>query len=224
MNLLAIDTSTSLGSVAVTREGVIVAEVTLGIATRHAETLLPAIDFALRAGDMRKELLDSIVVGAGPGSFTGVRIAAATAKALVHVLGIPLRAHSSLQAAAVAAGQQDRAVCVLFDARRAEAFAGCWQLRDFACAETLLAPIADTVDAIVARIQPHDPLYIGDGATRNRARIEAAGGTVAPEHIGAARARGLVQLTLAQPETGVVAEPARWEPDYVRAPNVTIPA
>jgi tRNA threonylcarbamoyladenosine biosynthesis protein TsaB len=67
-----------------------------------------------------------VIVGAGPGSFTGVRVAAATARGLAHGLGVPLYAYSSLAAVAMETGL-DGNVCALFDARRGEVYAACYE-------------------------------------------------------------------------------------------------
>src|SRR5919106_2601048 len=88
---LAIDTSTPLGSVAVGKAGAVLAEIVLGVHSRHSEALLLAIDFVLKNAEVdKKRDLAGIVVGGGPGSFTGLRISGATAKALATALGCPL--------------------------------------------------------------------------------------------------------------------------------------
>ena len=183
---------------------------------------MPTIEDVLRTAGAIMRDVGAIVVGAGPGSFTGVRIAAATAKALSHARGISLHAFSSLQAAAYAAGADDRAVCVLFDARRGEAYAGCWQPRE-GMMEALLEPTADRVESVVARLATHAPLYVGDGALRNRDTIESAGGRVGAAHATQYCARALLTLFARANGAALVADPAHWQPSYIRPPNVTMP-
>lgn len=219
--VLALDTATAPGGVAVGAGGVVLAEVVLGIATRHSELLIPAIDFTLRIADVGLDEVDAIVCGAGPGSFTGVRIAAATAKGLAHARGVPLYACSSLLASAVAAGAFDRPVCALFDARRGEAYAGCWGPAEPGIG-VLLEPTAGLVTDIVASLGSHDPLYTGDGADRNRQAVERAGGRVTVASHGCAGA--LIRLCAGGIGCDRVPDPAHWEPTYMRAPNVTLPA
>lgn len=218
--VLAFDTATAPGGVAIGRGTDVLVEVTLGIAERHSELLLPAIDFALNAAHVSMDEVDAIVCGCGPGSFTGVRIAAATAKGLVHARGIPLYAYSSLLATARAAATADGTVCALFDARRGEAFGGCWRFEGGA-SETLLPPMADDVVSIVERLRAHDPLFVGNGAERNRARIEELGGRVAYDAVGGC-AGALVRIH-ALNEDATPVNAAHWQPDYVRAPHVTVP-
>lgn len=128
---VAIETATRVGSVAVGREDGVLAAVTLGVQTRHAASALPALDAALRMAGVERSGVEAVVVGAGPGSFTGVRVAGATAKGLATSLGVPLLAYSSLLALAVdgaAGARAGAAICGLFDARRGEAYGGCWRV------------------------------------------------------------------------------------------------
>jgi len=219
--VLAMDTATAPGGVAIGTGTDVLVEVSLGIAQRHSELLLPAIDFAMKAAGITFDDVDAILCGAGPGSFTGVRIAAATAKGLAHVRATPLYAYSSLLAAAAATAPAGGSVCALFDARRGEAFAGCWKFRN-GHAETLLAPTADDVATIVTRLMSHDPVYVGTGAERNRARIEELGGRVARADAASGCAGALVRIH-ALTSDAMPVDAAHWQPDYVRAPHVTVP-
>ena len=112
-------------------------------------------------------------------------------------------------------------MCALFDARRGEAFAGCWKFRN-GHAETVLAPSADDVTTIVERLMSHDPVYVGTGAERNRARIEELGGRVARSDAATGCAGALVRIHALTPDALPV-DAAHWQPDYVRAPHVTVP-
>ncbi|HEX7091377.1 MAG TPA: tRNA (adenosine(37)-N6)-threonylcarbamoyltransferase complex dimerization subunit type 1 TsaB [Longimicrobiales bacterium] len=214
---LAIDTSTSLGSAAVGRGDRLLAEVTVGVHARHSESLLPAIDFALRSAGITAAELAAVVVGGGPGSFTGVRVAGATAKGLVRALGIPLFAYSGLLAVAAGAGAGGAPVCALFDARRGEVYAACYRFPDEGGIETLLVPQAAALPNVLERLAAPAPLYAGDGALRYRAAIEAAGGRVAPPYLAVPRAAALLWLADAAPDAGRVETPADWEPEYLRS-------
>lgn len=214
---LAIDTSTSLGSVAVGRADGVLAELVIGVAARHAEALLPAIDFALRSAALAPRDLRGVVVAGGPGSFTGVRIAAATAKGLVRALGVPLFAYSGLLALAASVGGEERPVCALFDARRGEVYSACYRFPGFARVEVILEPALRSLADVLRHLEPVAAIFAGDGALRYRDRIEAVGGRVAPAHLGVPRAAGLLWLADVAAEAGRVAEPARWEPAYLQA-------
>ena len=214
---LAIETSTATGGVAVGRGGRGLAEITLGVQARHSEAVLPAVDFALRAAGVEARDLAGVVVGGGPGSFTGVRLAAAMAKGLVRALGVPLYAYSGLAALAASAGAGERPVCALFDARRGEVYAACYRFPGFARMEVVQAPVACPLEEVLRATADLAPLYAGEGAVRHREAIEAAGLTIVPAHVGLARAAALLWLADLAPEAGLVEAPAGWEPLYLRA-------
>lgn len=210
---LGIEAATPVGGVAVVRDGTLLAEATLGLTTRHSELLLPAIDFALHAAGVARTALDGIVVGEGPGSFTGVRIAAATARGLAAALGIPLYAHGSLAAAAAASGVRERAVCALFDARRGEVYAACYRFGASGL-ETLLAPEAAPLADVLERVHAFAPVFAGEGAVKYASALPQP---PLPALLALPRAAALLWLHQLDPEAGRVAETAGWEPSYLRA-------
>ncbi len=214
---LAIETSTATGGVAVGRGERVLAEVTLGVQARHSEAVLPAVDFALREAGVAPRDLAGVVVGGGPGSFTGVRLAAAMGKGLVRALGVPLYAYSGLAALAASTGAGERPVCALFDARRGEVYAACYRFPGFSRMEVVQAPVVCPVEEVLRSTADLAPLFAGDGALRHRDAIEAAGLTIAPVHLGLPRAAALLWLADLAPEAGRVEAPADWEPLYLRA-------
>jgi len=214
--LLAIETSTTIGSVALGDGAGVLAEVVLGEQSRHAEAVAPAVDTALKLAGRSLDGLDGVVVGGGPGSFTGVRVGGATAKGLVRALGVPLYAYSGLLALA-ASVSQEAAVCALFDARRGEVYAACYRLGDEV--DTLLQPGVAHLDQVLDAVAAHDPVYAGDGAWRYAEVIEGRGGRPVAPHRGVPRASALLWLADRWPDLGRVADPAAWEPAYLREPG-----
>lgn len=100
--VVAIETSGRLGSVAVAMGGIVAARRFLTGRAGHASGLVPAVQEVLEEAGSGLAQVAGVVAGAGPGSFTGVRIAAAAAKGLASGLGVPLYATSSLRAASFA--------------------------------------------------------------------------------------------------------------------------
>ena len=96
MKVLAFDTSSKALSLAILEDKQVLAETTINIKKNHSITLMPAIDFLMASLDWTPKDLDRIVVAEGPGSYTGLRIAVATAKTLAHTLNIELIGMSSL--------------------------------------------------------------------------------------------------------------------------------
>lgn len=125
MKVLAFDTSSKALSLAILEDKQILAETTINIKKNHSITLMPAIDFLMASLDWTPKDLDRIVVAEGPGSYTGLRIAVATAKTLAHTLNIELVGMSSLLA--LVPRQQEGILVPLMDARRNNVYAGFYE-------------------------------------------------------------------------------------------------
>ena len=136
----------------------------------HARELLALVRRALDAVGADYVDVRRIGVGVGPGTFTGLRIGVATARALAQATGAEVAAVSTLEALAAAAAT-DRAVLAVLDARRGEAYAAA-----FHDGERLLGPLAIAPDGLAALADPRRApwLAVGDGALRFRDRLEPA--------------------------------------------------
>lgn len=216
--ILALESSTNLGSVAVGDASGLYGEVVRNVAAGHSSALLPAAQQLLEAAGLRPRDLAGVVVGGGPGSFTGLRVAAATAKGMVQALGVPLLAYSGLMATAASAWAASGPVCALFDARRGDVYAACYRFGDEP--EVLMEPTALSVDALVERLRgaPELPLLVGDGALAHCERLQRElGARVGPPQLALPRASSLVWLAVHAPALGRVEDASLWEPEYVRA-------
>lgn len=133
MRLLALETATRTASVAVVEgtglaDARVLAEREREVAT-HSDVLLALIDDVLREAGAALAELGGVAVGAGPGSFTGLRIGLATAKGLCFAAGKPLYAVSTLAALALQAGAHgDVAVVPVLDAKKGEVYAGAYRV------------------------------------------------------------------------------------------------
>ena len=125
MKLLAFDTSSKTLSLAILEDRELLAQTTLNIKKNHSISLMPAIDFLMASLDLKPMDLDRIAVAQGPGSYTGLRIAVATAKTLAHTLKIELVGVSSLLA--LIPEQVEGLVIPVMDARRNNVYAGFYQ-------------------------------------------------------------------------------------------------
>jgi tRNA threonylcarbamoyladenosine biosynthesis protein TsaB len=194
----------------------LLAKASLRADEEHAALLVPRIQELLEdVGTTRAELA-GIVVGAGPGSFTGLRVGAATAKGMARALGIPLWAFSSLAGAAAAVEADPlRPRCVLFDARGDRVYAAAFRIIH-GCVETLLKPVATTLSELVEHLIPPGSLLMGDGVVRHRALLEGSGHPVLLPPAGSPSADGLLRLLSLAPPSTPLEDPSRWEPDYLR--------
>lgn len=160
MIVLALDTSTLRASVALVQEEQGQAPRVLAEgesdSARHSDNLLPLIDQVLSEAGLAVADVQAVAVGAGPGSFTGLRIGMATAKGLAFSLNVPLWAASSLAALALnAAAALDPSAIVVaaLDARRDEIFAGAFRV---------------TADSMIESLGPEAVLAPRDLATHLR--------------------------------------------------------
>ena len=181
-----------------------------GARPAHAGRLLAAAEEALAAAGVAWEQVDRLAVGVGPGSFTGLRIGIATARALAQGRGLPVVGVSTLEA--LARGAQAPVVLAVLDARRGEAFAAAWGAGAF-------PPSALAPDALAERVRalPVPPLAVGDGAVRFRDSLEAAGARVPHDEDGLHRLRAEHVCRL-----GAEGSPTDRDallPDYLREPD-----
>src|SRR2546427_556175 len=138
---LALDTATEVASVAVGVPPDAEASAFVQGARRHAAEIIGLIDHALQQAGLRPGGLEGIVVGDGPGSFTGLRIGWAAAKGLAQQGGVPFRAVPSLMAAAATVARQlgPVPIAACYDALRGQVYAALYVVRA-AAVETLVAP------------------------------------------------------------------------------------
>ena len=160
MKLLAFDTSNQALSLAILEDEHLLAQTTLNIKKNHSITLMPAIDFLMNSLDMKPKDLDRIVVAQGPGSYTGLRIAVATAKTLAHTLKIELVGVSSLLA--LVPEQVEGLVIPIMDARRNNVYAGFYQSGQAVRPEAHL-PLAEVLEMVGTADQP--VTFVGETAT-----------------------------------------------------------
>ena len=168
--LAALETSTRRGTVALLLDDELhVAE--LGADRAHASDLLPALDQLLAASDRSIGSLDALVVGLGPGSYTGLRVAAATALGLTRGSGVPLVGVPSFEAAAFAALEDGEEGVVLQDARSGAIYHARYA-RANGGLQVLTPPSVSAPEKLVASLQP-DAILIGDEAALRAARLDA---------------------------------------------------
>ena len=168
MKLLAFDTSNQALSLAILEDEHLLAQTTLNIKKNHSITLMPALDFLMNSLDMKPTDLARSVVAQGPGSYTGLRIAVATAKTLAHTLKIELVGVSSLLA--LVPEQVEGLVIPIMDARRNNVYAGFYQSGQAVRPEAHL-PLAEVLEMAGAANQ--SVTFVGE-TTAFTEQIEAA--------------------------------------------------
>ncbi len=222
--ILAIETATGCGSVALTRGGVeqgrLLGECTLQPEAVRSRRLLGSVAWLLDAAGVGWPELDGIGISLGPGSFTGLRIGMAAAKGLAMATGLPLIGVETLDGIALSCAAAERRICCLLDARKQEVYAAFYEPADVPVAAG--PAMAIRPGELLARF--HEPVLV-------------AGPGVAV-HGGLLRSHPLVRLlppALAQPraarigllaadrlERGRTMDPVTAAPLYVRASEAEV--
>lgn len=229
MRVLAVDTSSPTGSVALVEAGAdpfvieVLATASARVSNAHGESLLPLIDAVLKSARVERASIELLAVGIGPGSFTGTRIAVATMKGIAIATGTPLRGIDAFAALALDAGAlDDRPIAIAIDARKSEVYVSAVRVRD---GETisLVDPAHLAPDRAFAYLAPSIEevfVAVGDGVHlihelthHRRRRVEA----------DVPRATSVAALAAARHNRNPVDEVDTLEPLYVRPPDVTIP-
>jgi tRNA threonylcarbamoyladenosine biosynthesis protein TsaB len=218
--VLALDTSTRVASIAlVTRDGRVRAERTSEVST-HSEIVLGLVDEALAEAKCPIGDLAAIACGAGPGSFTGLRIGLATAKGLCFASGNPLLLVPSLAALAAEAPPDTLAVACL-DARKGEIFAAAFQGGRELVTETALRPedLAAWIDAARERAKGKSAqvALVGDAPARYP-ELAALGSWTR----GTPRASAIGRLAWQRLDRGESDDLDAAAPRYVRPPDITV--
>ena len=172
--ILGIETATEQVSVAIGgHEGVLgLFEVCRG--RRHAETLIPAIQFVCKQADVELSEISVIAVDVGPGLFTGMRVGLATGKALAQALRVPMIGMSSLDLLAFPLRHSVRTVAAVIDARKGELFYAFYRPVPGGL-QRVLEPRCGRVDDLIGDVMARgdDVVCVGEGALRYREQIEA---------------------------------------------------
>jgi len=218
--LLAVDTSTTRAGIAL-YDGEVLAESVWQAGRDHGRHLMPAIQETMRRLGRAPSDLTAVAAARGPGSFTGLRVGLATARAIAQALGRPVTPVGTLSALAAGiaeAGGEGRSRLAVLDGRRGEAFAALLG----AGGEEVWGPFVAKPADLAARVRtlPDSALASGSGALRFRGELEAAGAEVLPDASEAHRlwARHVCRLAVDGPS----APPEAIQPIYLRPPDAQV--
>ena len=122
MKILGIDTSSMAASVAVIEDDKLICEYTINTKKTHSQKLMQMIENMLNLSDLTINEMDAVAVCVGPGSFTGLRIGMATAKAIAHVNKLPIIGVNSLEILSSNMDLCDKKICSILDAQRNQVY------------------------------------------------------------------------------------------------------
>lgn len=221
MNILAIDTSTSLASIAIVSGTRIQAETSFICDRTLSARLMPEIEHQLSLAGLGFDDIDLFAASTGPGSFTGVRCGIATVQGLAMATGKPCAGFSSLAMLALNIPCSHLPVCPLLDARKNEVYAGMYDtIRQFP-AERIpdcVAPLDAFLDQ-ASTVAKGQIIFLGDGALRYHDAIAARMGEralMAPSASHSPRASHGAMLALQTHLTAPLSLPSQLLPNYIR--------
>ncbi len=222
MRILGIDSSGLVAGVAIEEDGKLISEYMIRNKLTHSQTLLPMIDEMMQTSKTSKEEIEAIAISEGPGSFTGLRIGAATAKGLAYGLGIPVIPVSSLLGLAFNLRLAGGVVCSIMDARRSEVYYGVYEYPETEVIPQKLcdegaAPIADLLEKLAdlnKRV-----IFVGDGVPVFCDTIREKMGAMAqfaPEELRYQKASSIALIAEKLANDGGACEPDKFAPKYLR--------
>ncbi len=222
MRILGIEGAANVASVAVVDDDTVVAEYTTDYKKTHSQTLMPMIDQMLSMVDMPVSSIDAIAVSEGPGSYTGLRIAAASAKAMALALDKPLIPVSTLEAMAYNILYVDGIICPIMDARASRVYNGIYRCVGEnkgsieICEEPRIIEIKKLIDELNKK---EEHIYLlGDGINAYKENILAdlkAEYTLAAPSLCKSRAALVALLGKKNFDKGLVADDS-WAPVYLQ--------
>ena len=220
MRILALDSSGLVATVAILEDNQTVAEYTVNYKKTHSQTLLPMLDEIVKMTEFDLSTVDAIAVSGGPGSFTGLRIGAATAKGLGLALDKPLIHVPTVDGLAYNLFGTTGLICPIMDARRSQVYTGLYRFEndEFQVVEEQMAI---SVQDLVKKLNQYGEkvAFLGDGVSvygkdlKNELEVECY---FAPAHVNRQRAAAVGALGIKYYQEGKTETATEHRPDYLR--------
>jgi len=242
MKILAIETSTMLGGIAIADDSAgLIAEVRLNVKSTHSERLMTEINHALQQSGLTVHDIDIFGVAIGPGSFTGLRIGLSTAKGFSYATGKPIVSVPTLEAFAWHLPYCRHPVCIMLDARKGEVYAALFQWTGDGF-ERLMSEASVNAEKLMEKIMSGIPtlpsaksgaedfgeeriVFAGEGALLYRNKIEAMIGeraVFAPLEKMIPSPANVASVGMQKALQGELAEPVSLIPIYIRRSEAEI--
>jgi tRNA threonylcarbamoyladenosine biosynthesis protein TsaB len=222
--ILGIDTATPQVGCAIGGHEGVLASAHSSRGRRHAETLIPAIDFVRRQAGIELDEIGAVAVDVGPGLFTGLRVGIATAKAMASALQVPMIGVSSLDLLAFPVRFTPRLIAAAIDARRGQLFHAFYRQLPGGV-QRVTEPAVDDPDDLASELVAwgEEFLLVGDGAIRYPEHFaELPRAEVVEQGLSFPSAASLVQLAHARALREEFVPHWEIRPLYLRQPDAEI--
>jgi tRNA threonylcarbamoyladenosine biosynthesis protein TsaB len=218
VRVLAVDTTTERGSVALAEDDTVRGEVRLLSPDGHSRRLLPAVEFLLGSLGLRPAEVEGFAVTTGPGSFTGLRVGLSTVQGLALGSGRPCLGMSALDVLAARIAGAATVTVAVMDAYRGEVYARVYD----GAGRPSGPPSVEAPEALLARVAG-GAAFVGDGVERYRELFLSRPGAVLPAR-GLYLAGTLGRLAAPRLRAGEGTAPAELRALYLRAPDIRKPS
>ncbi|MDD4843245.1 MAG: tRNA (adenosine(37)-N6)-threonylcarbamoyltransferase complex dimerization subunit type 1 TsaB [Anaerotignum sp.] len=218
MKILAIDTTGQTASAAIVQEDKLIAEVTLNYKLTHSQTILPMIAKICEKTETILSEVDYIACACGPGSFTGLRIGAATAKGLALALGKEIVPVPTLDALAYNVFETEKIICPIMDARRSQVYTAFYRWENGKMSR-LSEMLAISIDEVIQMAEGYGQkvVFLGDGVPVHREKLSQNPDFLyAPAHCSLQRAAAVAALAMVLAREGKAVAGNAFELIYLR--------
>lgn len=220
MKILGLDSSGMVASVAVVEDDHLLGEYTINYKKTHSQTLLPMLDTLAQMIELDLNTIDAIAVASGPGSFTGLRIGASTAKGLGQALKKDLIPIPTVDGLAYNLAGAKEFVCPLMDARRNQVYTGLYRFCQRKM-ETIVAQCAVDIHEIIDKINEigEPVVFLGDGVDVYQEEIRTSCKVpyyYAGAHMNKQRAASVAALGMQYYQRHQTVSAAMHRPEYLR--------
>ncbi len=219
-NILVIETSGRVGSVALATGCVLKQSASFRGDFSHAAEMLPTIDELCRPLNWAPTDIDQVYLSIGPGSFTGLRIAVTLARTLAFSIKADIVAVATLEVIAqnaLLASEPPPHVAVLLDAKRGQVYSAAFEQAKGRYSRTVDACIADPIEFLNGLAQP--VWVIGEGITDHRKALACVAHTELPETLWPPRVETVLKLGYEKARRGEFVQPTALAPVYLRRPE-----
>jgi tRNA threonylcarbamoyladenosine biosynthesis protein TsaB len=228
MTILAIETTAKMGGISIIRNREIIAENMYSGVETYCKRLIPDIEKMFNSLDISWQELSAVAVSIGPGSFTGLRIGIATAKAIAFSLDIPILGIPTLDALAMnIAPCHDLLICPVIDARKEQIYTAIYKYNENELIKTTpyiaIKPIEffDTITQIGKTI-----CFLGDGLKKYQELFNAFFPKIkymtAPENLCYVKSSNIAWLADSRLKKGQTHNPATLQPIYIRPSDAEV--
>ena len=217
MKILSLDSSALVASVALCEDDEILAEYTLNNGNTHSETLLPMVEDVLKNFSLTAKDIDLFAVSAGPGSFTGVRIGAATLKGLAFASDKPCVEVSTLAAIAHNLCICEGIICPVMNARRSQVYMALFR-SDGKMLERLMPDTAMSIEELDGLLCEYkEPVFLcGDGYEITERGLKNTSVRFVPKRMRIQSAASVGALALDAYKRGEACSDAQLGVNYLR--------